>query len=147
MHWYEGPVSVRNLPRPGDLARIEENVTTSGPSKKGTKTKKPVAEGKISQSVEGVVYKVTTAVLFPLTTGIMGDEASVRHIGLFTILHNTSYDIQLTFLLKVSDTRIVIAVDGSDSSSDDLDLPERCRVVKLANSVTYDRYVAKSLYY
>ncbi|KAJ3509315.1 hypothetical protein NMY22_g16336 [Coprinellus aureogranulatus] len=40
---------------------------------------------------------------------------------------------------RVSDTKIVIAVDSSDSSSDDLDLPERCRVVKLANSVTYDR--------
>ncbi|KAF9563861.1 P-loop containing nucleoside triphosphate hydrolase protein [Agrocybe pediades] len=40
---------------------------------------------------------------------------------------------------KVSDTRIVIAVDASESSTEDLDLPERCRVVKLANSVTYDR--------
>lgn len=40
---------------------------------------------------------------------------------------------------RVSDTKIVIAVDPSDTSSDDLDLPERCRVVKLANSVTYDR--------
>ncbi|KAF5352066.1 hypothetical protein D9758_009403 [Tetrapyrgos nigripes] len=40
---------------------------------------------------------------------------------------------------KVSETKIVIAVDPSDSSSDDLNLPERCRVVKLANSVTYDR--------
>ncbi|KAF8062300.1 P-loop containing nucleoside triphosphate hydrolase protein [Lyophyllum atratum] len=40
---------------------------------------------------------------------------------------------------KVSDTRIVIAVDSSDTASEDLDLPERCRVVKLANSVTYDR--------
>ncbi|KAG6899406.1 hypothetical protein C0993_010517 [Termitomyces sp. T159_Od127] len=40
---------------------------------------------------------------------------------------------------KISDTRIVIAVDSSDSSSENLDLPERCRVVKLANSVTYDR--------
>lgn len=39
----------------------------------------------------------------------------------------------------MSDTRIVITVDSSDSRSDDLDLPERCRVLKLANSVTYDR--------
>ncbi|KAF8916657.1 AAA domain-containing protein, partial [Mucidula mucida] len=39
---------------------------------------------------------------------------------------------------KVSDTRVVVAVDQSDSSSD-LDLPERCRVLKIANSVTYDR--------
>ncbi|KAF8186355.1 P-loop containing nucleoside triphosphate hydrolase protein, partial [Pholiota molesta] len=40
---------------------------------------------------------------------------------------------------KVSDTRIVIAVDSSESSSEELDLPERCRVLKLANSITYDR--------
>ncbi|KAL0946071.1 hypothetical protein HGRIS_012344 [Hohenbuehelia grisea] len=41
---------------------------------------------------------------------------------------------------KVSDTRIVVALDPpSDSSSDDLDLPSACRVVKLANNVTYDR--------
>ncbi|KAJ3757511.1 P-loop containing nucleoside triphosphate hydrolase protein [Lentinula raphanica] len=38
-------------------------------------------------------------------------------------------------IYKVSDTRIVLAVD----SEDDLSLPERCRLVKLANSVTYDR--------
>lgn len=41
---------------------------------------------------------------------------------------------------KVSDTRIVLAVD----SEDDLGLPERCRLVKLANSVTYDRWVLSS---
>nr|GAT50155.1 predicted protein [Mycena chlorophos] len=40
---------------------------------------------------------------------------------------------------RVTDTRITVAVDGSDSASEDLDLPERVRVVKLANSVTYDR--------
>ncbi|KJA25231.1 hypothetical protein HYPSUDRAFT_64818 [Hypholoma sublateritium FD-334 SS-4] len=40
---------------------------------------------------------------------------------------------------KVSDTRIVVAVDSSESSTEDLDLPERCRVLKLANSATYDR--------
>ncbi|TFK29436.1 P-loop containing nucleoside triphosphate hydrolase protein [Coprinopsis marcescibilis] len=40
---------------------------------------------------------------------------------------------------KVSDTRIVISIDPSDAGSDALDLPERCRVVKLANSITYDR--------
>ena len=42
----------------------------------------------------------------------------------------------------MSDDRIVLAVDPSDSSAnDDLDLPERCRIVKLANSVTYDRLI------
>ena len=40
---------------------------------------------------------------------------------------------------QVSDVRIVVAVDPGDSA-EDVDLPDRCRVVKLANSVTYDRY-------
>ncbi|KAG5636874.1 hypothetical protein H0H81_006535 [Sphagnurus paluster] len=79
--------------RPGDLARIEANISASI-AKKG-KSKAGSEEIKASQS-EGVVY-------------------------------------------KISDTRIVMAVDSSDTSSEDLDLPERCRIVKLANSVTYDR--------
>jgi DNA polymerase alpha-associated DNA helicase A len=45
---------------------------------------------------------------------------------------------------QVSDTRIVIAVDPPDVGSEELDLPERCRVIKLANSVTYDRQVSTS---
>lgn len=77
--------------RPGDLARIEANVSSAPASKKS----KPSTDAKGAQA-EGVVYKVT-------------------------------------------DSKIIIAVDGSDSNSDDLDLPERCRVLKLANSVTYDR--------
>ncbi|KAH9077961.1 P-loop containing nucleoside triphosphate hydrolase protein [Lactarius deliciosus] len=40
---------------------------------------------------------------------------------------------------KVSDSRIVIAVDPSHSDLSDFELPERCRVLKLANSITYDR--------
>ncbi|TFK31805.1 P-loop containing nucleoside triphosphate hydrolase protein [Crucibulum laeve] len=79
---------------PGDLARIEANVSSSGPTKKAPK--KPSSVDTKGNQVEGVVY-------------------------------------------KVSETRIVIAVNPSDSSPDDLDLPERCRVLKLANSVTYDR--------
>ncbi|KIJ63662.1 hypothetical protein HYDPIDRAFT_41061 [Hydnomerulius pinastri MD-312] len=83
--------------RPGDLARIEENISSGLPKKSAGKGKKaPDSDSKSSRAAEGVVYKVT-------------------------------------------DTRIVIAVDQSDSSDVDLDLPERCRVVKLANSVTYDR--------
>ncbi|EIW60347.1 P-loop containing nucleoside triphosphate hydrolase protein [Trametes versicolor FP-101664 SS1] len=42
-------------------------------------------------------------------------------------------------IYKVSDTKIVIAVDPPETSGEDLNIPERCRVVKLANSVTYDR--------
>ena len=41
---------------------------------------------------------------------------------------------------KVTDAKIVLAVDPPDpSTNEDLDLPERSRIVKLANSVTYDR--------
>ncbi|KAG2073937.1 DNA helicase [Suillus decipiens] len=83
--------------RPGDLARIEENVSSSAAAKKSAKSKKAASAGtESSRTTEGVVY-------------------------------------------KVSDTRIVIAVDPPDSRSDDLDLPERCQVLKMANSVTYDR--------
>ncbi|TFY66820.1 hypothetical protein EVG20_g4274 [Dentipellis fragilis] len=81
---------------PGDLARIEENVSSTGAPRKSAKKGKAASDGKSTQGAEGVVY-------------------------------------------KVSDTRIVIAVEPSESSSEDLDLPERCRVLKLANSVTYDR--------
>ena len=40
---------------------------------------------------------------------------------------------------QVTDTKIVVAVDPPDTSGEDVDLSDRCRVVKLANSVTYDR--------
>ncbi|KAI0336542.1 P-loop containing nucleoside triphosphate hydrolase protein [Cubamyces sp. BRFM 1775] len=40
---------------------------------------------------------------------------------------------------KVSDTKIVLAADPPETGGEDLNLPDRCRVVKLANSVTYDR--------
>ncbi|KIK68283.1 hypothetical protein GYMLUDRAFT_154386 [Collybiopsis luxurians FD-317 M1] len=82
--YHTSPVFPPHTLRPGDLARIEANVTA--------KPKKPAQADAKESAVEGVVY-------------------------------------------KVSDTRIVVAVD----SEDDLSLPERCRVVKLANSVTYDR--------
>jgi DNA polymerase alpha-associated DNA helicase A len=39
---------------------------------------------------------------------------------------------------KVSDTRIIIALDRSDSGGTP-EFPDRCTVVKVANSVTYDR--------
>ncbi|CCL99352.1 uncharacterized protein FIBRA_01370 [Fibroporia radiculosa] len=86
--------------RPGDLARIEENVSETFGRKKSavSKTKKPDDSAAArTQGLEGVVYKV------------------------------------------VSDMRIVITLDVSETSTDGLDLPERCRVVKLANSVTFDR--------
>ena len=53
--------------------------------------------------------------------------------------------------------RVIVAVEASESGSDDLNLPDRCQLlvyfifictisdhasrIKLANSVTYDRYV------
>ncbi|KAF9515834.1 hypothetical protein BS47DRAFT_1371885 [Hydnum rufescens UP504] len=49
----------------------------------------------------------------------------------------------LKHLILVSDTRIVIAVDSSDSA-EDFELPERCRLLKLANSVTYDSLLIDS---
>lgn len=85
--------------RPGDVARVEENVSLALPKKQAGKTKKAQTadtDAKTSRTAEGVVYKVT-------------------------------------------DTRIVIALDPPDSGDVDVEFPERCRVVKLANSVTYDR--------
>ncbi|KAG8817863.1 hypothetical protein FRC19_011039 [Serendipita sp. 401] len=40
---------------------------------------------------------------------------------------------------KVSNTRMIVTLDGAGSDSDDLDIPEHCWVIKLANTVTYDR--------
>ncbi|KAE9390633.1 P-loop containing nucleoside triphosphate hydrolase protein [Gymnopus androsaceus JB14] len=82
--YHTNPIFPPHTLRPGDLARIEANVTA--------KTKKPATTDIKDSTAEGVVY-------------------------------------------KVSDTRVVIAVD----SEDELSLPERCRLVKLANNVTYDR--------
>ncbi|KAK0469147.1 P-loop containing nucleoside triphosphate hydrolase protein, partial [Desarmillaria tabescens] len=91
--YHTSPIFPPHTFRPGDLTRIEANVTANSAQRK---PKKSAASSETQTSqVEGVVY-------------------------------------------KISDTRIVIAVDPSDSS-DDLDLPERCRVLKIANSVTYDR--------
>lgn len=47
--------------RPGDLARIEENVTSSGLSKKAKSKKQDGATTK-TKSAEGVVYKVNVVV-------------------------------------------------------------------------------------
>jgi hypothetical protein len=44
---------------------------------------------------------------------------------------------------EVSDTRIVIAVNSEDT---ELDLPERCRILKLVNSVTYDRWSTERVF-
>lgn len=99
--YHTSPLFPPHSLRPGDLARIEENMSSNATTKKSAKSaKKGPTEssskaGK-SQAVEGVVY-------------------------------------------KVSDTRITIVVDPSTPGADDLDLPDKCRIVKLANSVTYDR--------
>jgi hypothetical protein len=46
----------------------------------------------------------------------------------------------LFIVRKVSDARVVLAVDPPNSSTnEDLKLPERSCIVKLANSITYDR--------
>jgi len=40
---------------------------------------------------------------------------------------------------KVAESRIIIAIDSTRSDLADFDFPERCRIIKLANSITYDR--------
>ena len=97
--------------RPGDLARVEAHLSSNAQSKKPKKT--PVASTEANGQVDGVVYKA----------GNMD--------FLWLLSHLT--------VMQVSDTRIIVAVDQADSNTDNLDLPERCRVVKLANSITYDR--------
>ncbi|KAF8128688.1 AAA domain-containing protein [Boletus edulis] len=96
--YHSSPLFPPHTFRPGDLARIEENVSTTQKktSSKGKKVQSTAIDTKGPTPPEGVVYKVT-------------------------------------------DTRIVIAVGTPESGDAELDLPERCRVVKLANSVTYDR--------
>ncbi|KAI0293908.1 P-loop containing nucleoside triphosphate hydrolase protein [Russula brevipes] len=84
--------------RPGDLASIEENVASTGRSKKSAKSKGVPVRDKIKPAIDGVVY-------------------------------------------KVSDSRIIIAIDSSRSDLGDFEFPERCRVLKLANSTTFDRKV------
>ncbi|KAI0926477.1 hypothetical protein AcV7_005407 [Taiwanofungus camphoratus] len=95
--YHPSPLFPPHTFRPGDLARIEENVSETSGRKKTAKGKKSGgSEALRSQSAEGVVY-------------------------------------------KVSDVRLVIAIESPESGGEDPDLPERCRVLKLANSVTYDR--------
>ncbi|KAH9962122.1 P-loop containing nucleoside triphosphate hydrolase protein [Russula dissimulans] len=40
---------------------------------------------------------------------------------------------------RVSDSRITVAIDSSRSDLSNFEFPERCRILKLANSITYDR--------
>ena len=75
----------------------------------------------------------------------MGQEKTKSH-GVegvvYKVVPNHGYGLLwLTIALQVSDTRIVIAVDPPDINGEDPDLPDRSRLVKLANSVTYDRYL------
>lgn len=45
--------------RPGDIARIEENVSGNGPTKKSVKTKKADTTTTSVRQGEGVVYKAS----------------------------------------------------------------------------------------
>jgi hypothetical protein len=54
---------------------------------------------------------------------------------------NTFHFLTDSSASKVSDSRIIIAIDPSRSDLDDFKIPDRCRVLKLANSITYDREV------
>jgi hypothetical protein len=74
--------------------------------------------------------------LTPRSQALLGNKSRALCIR---YLYRPRWKRSLT-VPKVSDARIVLAVDTSDSSTDeDIDLPERSRIVKLANSVTYDR--------
>ncbi|KAI0267266.1 P-loop containing nucleoside triphosphate hydrolase protein [Gloeopeniophorella convolvens] len=94
-----------------------------------------------------------TSINFPPHTFRPGDLASIEDNGPATFgkakkasktspasgkLENTRSTVE-GVVYKVADTRIVISVDPSRSDSNGLEIPERCRVLKLANSVTYDR--------
>ncbi|KAF7982810.1 hypothetical protein HWV62_25741 [Athelia sp. TMB] len=81
----------------------------TGTAKKPAKPKK--ADAAAAAAAEGVVYKVSPP--SSTTTGTATERWR-----------------------EVTDTRITLALEPAD---DDAGLPERCRVVKLANSVTYDR--------
>jgi len=43
---------------------------------------------------------------------------------------------------KVTETKIVLAVQTRNDTSDDFDIPQRCHLVKLANDATFDRYAS-----
>jgi hypothetical protein len=47
-----------NQSRPGDLASIEENVASTGRSKKSTKSVGVPVRDKVKPATDGVVYKV-----------------------------------------------------------------------------------------
>ncbi|KAB5593364.1 DNA polymerase alpha-associated DNA helicase A [Ceratobasidium theobromae] len=79
--------------RPGDIARVEPNITGAA-GKRGAKPPKKQLQA----------------------SGDSEAQASVEGV--------------------VSDTRIVVSVEAE---SQDIELPERCRIIKLANSVTFDR--------
>jgi DNA polymerase alpha-associated DNA helicase A len=47
--------------RPGDLARIEENVSANAPTRKAAKSNKTTPEKDGVKGAEGVVYKVASS--------------------------------------------------------------------------------------
>ncbi|KAH6903121.1 DNA helicase [Coprinopsis sp. MPI-PUGE-AT-0042] len=75
-----------------------------------------------------------TSPIFPPHTFRNGDLAQIEDISA-----KKGLDAVKGVVYRVSDTRVVIAVDPDSGSAVDSEIPERCRLVKLANSVTYDR--------
>lgn len=105
--------------RPGDPASIvaQEAVRKAAPSGK----KKDTAEGEgAGCAVEGVVYKVSERARGKERAG------ELRRV-LITLLLSR----------QVTETTITLAVSPRDG--EDLELPERCRLIKMANSGTFDR--------
>ncbi|ESK98017.1 dna helicase [Moniliophthora roreri MCA 2997] len=77
-----------------------------------------------------------TSPVFPPHTLRTGDLASIEpHTATATTSVKDSKGIE-GVIYKLSDTRVIVAVDNGNEVPD---LPERCRVVKIANTVTYDR--------
>lgn len=75
--------------------------------------------------------------LTPISQRRPGSKSKVLYTKYFCRPHQK----HLLIARKVSDARLVLAIDAPDSPNEDLDLPERSRIVKLANSVTYDRWI------
>ncbi|KIJ28163.1 hypothetical protein M422DRAFT_61944 [Sphaerobolus stellatus SS14] len=86
-----------------------------------------------------------TTPIFPPHTLRTGDLARIdEHASGVTKKSKVTKDTSAKSVIegvvyKVSNTRIVLAVDPPSSSNEDLDIPDRCCLIKLANTVTHER--------
>lgn len=124
--------------RPGDLAQIEDHSTTPSNSNQNQSQNQ---SGKISKSksktssststsrgtsdpIQGVVFKVTpTSIIIAASSSNDRNKTSQKSDG------------------KKDANRNGNGNKSSGQEEKELNLPERCRVIKVANEVTYDRLV------